>query len=71
MRRVLATDRGGELYARRQTMIEPVFGHTKFNRRCDRFLRRGRSVGWSEWRLINATHNVPKLYKHSSAPLAA
>ena len=37
MRRVLATDLGGELYARRQTMIEPVFAHTKFNRRCDRF----------------------------------
>ena len=44
MRRVLAGDPGGELYARRQGMIEPVFGHTKFNRRCDRFLRRGRSA---------------------------
>src|SRR4051795_5410890 len=37
MRRVWATERGSELYARRQTMIEPVFAHTKFNRRCDRF----------------------------------
>src|SRR3954451_8492538 len=44
MRRVLATERGSELYARRQTMIEPVFAHTKFNRRSDRFLRRGRSA---------------------------
>src|SRR5918992_324734 len=33
MRRVLATERGGELYARPQTMIEPVFAHTKVNRR--------------------------------------
>ena len=28
MRRVLATKRGGELYAKRQGMIEPVFAHT-------------------------------------------
>jgi hypothetical protein len=71
MRRVLATERGGELYARRQIMIEPVFAHTKFNRRCDRFLRRGRSACRSEWRLINATHNLLKLYKHTSAPITA
>jgi hypothetical protein len=71
MRRVLATERGKELYARRQTMIEPVFGHTKFNRRCDRFLRRGRSACRSEWRLINATHNLIKLYKHTTTPVAA
>ena len=71
MRRVLATDPGGELYARRQTMIEPVFAHTKFNRRCDRFLRRGRAACRSEWRLINATHNLLKLHKHTIAPAAA
>ena len=28
MRSVLATEHGGDLYRRRQTMIEPVFGHT-------------------------------------------
>ena len=32
MRRVLQTDRGGELYPKRKGMIEPVFAHTKFNR---------------------------------------
>src|SRR3954471_24033600 len=69
MRRVLSTEPGGELYARRQGTIEPVFGHTKFNRRCDRFLRPGRSACRSEWRLINATHNLLKLYKHTAAPL--
>ena len=36
MRRVLETDAGGELYAKRQTMIEPIFADTKFNRRIDR-----------------------------------
>ena len=44
MRRVLATERGGGLYPRRQAMIEPVFGNTKFNRGFDRFRRRGRSA---------------------------
>src|SRR3954453_8988641 len=37
MRRVLATDRGGELYRKRQPMIEPVFAQMKFNRGLDRF----------------------------------
>ena len=37
MRRVLAGERGSELYGRRQPMIEPVFGHTKFNRGMARF----------------------------------
>ncbi len=71
MRRVLDTERGGGLYARRQGMIEPVFGHTKFNRRCDRFQRRGRAAARSEWRLITATHNLLKLWRHTTAPLAA
>ena len=71
MRRVLASDRGGELYAKRQGMIEPIFAHTKFNRRMDRFQRRGRSAARSEWRLMTATHNLLKLYKHTTAPLAA
>jgi hypothetical protein len=71
MRRVLAGERGGELYAQRQTMIEPVFAHTKFNRRCDRFKRRGRAACRSEWRLINATHNLLKLYKHTTAAVTA
>jgi hypothetical protein len=37
MRGVLASERGGALYTKRQGMIEPVFAHTKFNRRMDRF----------------------------------
>jgi hypothetical protein len=64
MRRVLASERGGELYRKRQGMIEPVFAQTKFNRRIDRFLRRGRSAVRSEWRLITATHNLLKLVCH-------
>ena len=61
MRRVLATDAGGSLYAKRQTMVEPVFADTKFNRGIDRCLRRGRSAARSEWRLANTAHNLLKL----------
>ena len=71
MRRVLETDHGGGLYRKRQGMIEPVFADTKFNRRIDRFQRRGRSACRSEWRLIAATHNLLKLFRHRMAPAAA
>ncbi len=71
MRERLATDRGAELYGKRQPMIEPVFGQTKFNRRIDRFQRRGRHAARTEWRLITATHNLLKLWRHSIAPTPA
>ena len=51
--------------------VEPVFAATKFNRRIDRFQRRGRSAARSEWRLITATHNLLKLHKHQLAAAAA
>jgi hypothetical protein len=70
MRRVLATDQGGALYAKRQAMIEPVFADTKFNRGIDRFLRRGRAAARSEWRLTNSAHNLLKLWRHTTAPAA-
>jgi hypothetical protein len=71
MRHLLATDFGGELYAKREGMIEPIFADTKFNRRIDRFLRRGRSARRSEWRLMTATHNLMKLHRHQIAAAAA
>jgi hypothetical protein len=37
MRAVLAGDYGGGLYRRRKVIVEPVFAHTKHNRRIDRF----------------------------------
>jgi hypothetical protein len=71
MRSVLETDPGRTLYGKRQVMIEPVFANTKFNRRIDRFLRRGRAACRSEWRLITATHNLLKLHSHRTAPARA
>ena len=61
------TDDGRALYRRRQTIIEPIFGHTKHNRRVDRFQRRGLAACRAEWRLIAATHNLLKLHKTAPA----
>jgi hypothetical protein len=44
---------------------------TKFNRRIDRFLRRGRSAARSGWRLANEAHNLLKLSRYTTAPAAA
>jgi transposase len=59
----LSKPEGKALYRRRQQLVEPVFADTKFNRRADRFLRRGLGACNSEWRLIAATHNLLKLWR--------
>jgi hypothetical protein len=71
MRTLLATETGGDLYARRNVIIEPVFGHTTFNRGIDRFQRRGRAAARSEWRLITTTHNLLKLHSHQLKTITA
>ena len=71
MREQLDRHDGRDRYRRRQTIIEPIFGHTKFNRRADRFRRRGLAACRTEWRLICATHNLLKLWRASTAIAAA
>jgi hypothetical protein len=67
MRDRLAHGPDRDLYRRRQTMIEPIFGHTKHNRRAERFKRRGLAACQTEWRLLCATHNLLKLWRHTTA----
>jgi transposase len=67
MRAVLQTELGKELYRKRQKSIEPVFGHTKHNRKIYRFNYRGRSLVRTEWRLTMLTHNLSKLHRHQLA----
>ena len=64
MRCKLSNERGRKLYAQRKITVEPVYGQIKYNRRVDRFMRRGRSAAQSEWRLVTATHNLLKLVCH-------
>jgi DDE family transposase/transposase-like protein DUF772 len=71
MRARLGSDEGRELYRRRQTMIEPIFGQTKFNRRAERFRRRGLAACRAEWHLITATHNLLKLWRATTAAAPA
>jgi len=71
MRGLLAGELGGGLYRRRSPTIEPVFAQIKFNRKIDRFQRRGRSAVRSEWRLAAATHNLLKLHNHRIAAQTA
>ena len=71
MRRVLASDSGGELYKHRKQTVEPVFAQNKFNRSFRRFQRRGRAAALSERRLVAATHSLLKLHNHWTNPATA
>jgi Transposase DDE domain len=71
MRRVPATDHGGRLYARRQAVIEPVFGQIEHNRGAGRFQRRAHAAARAEWRLLAASHNILKLWRHKTAAATA
>jgi transposase len=66
---ILETDEGRALYRRRQQLVEPVFAHTKFLRRIDRFSRRGLAACQAEWQLIAATHNLLKLWRLAPAAI--
>lgn len=58
----LRSPEGKELYSKRQHMIEPVFGHTKFNRGFTNFLLRGMQAVKGEWNLMMMAHNLTKLH---------
>jgi transposase len=67
MRHVLDTDVGRGLYRQRRETVEPLFGHTKQNRKFTRFHRRGRLRVRTEWRLLMTTHNLTKLHRYQLA----
>lgn len=71
MRRVISSETGRALYSQRKHTIEPIFGQIKHNRQIARFQRRGIEACRSEWRLIATTHNILKLWRANSAPVAA
>jgi Transposase DDE domain len=60
---LLSKPEGKAVYRRRQQLVEPICADTKFNRRVDRFQRRGLGACNSEWRLIAATHNLLQLWR--------
>jgi hypothetical protein len=66
MREQLESDDGKALYKKRKSMIEPIFGQIKHNRRIDRFTRRGLAACRAEWKLVMTTHNLLKLHAHQT-----
>jgi transposase len=64
MGRKLRKKEGREIYAKRKTIVEPVFGQTKEARGLRRFLLRGLEKVNSEWTIWGMTHNLNKLWRH-------
>ena len=62
MARKLRTQKGRKLYARRKTIVEPVFGQIKRCRGFVQFLLRGLDKMRGEWSLVCLTHNLLKLF---------
>jgi transposase len=64
MRETLASENGRALYGLRKATVEPVFGQIKEARHIRRFRLRGLTRVAGEWKLICATHNLLKLFRH-------
>ena len=69
-RRKLQTIRGKLIYAKRKTIVEPVFGQIKQARGFRQFLLRGVAKVRAEWSLICTTNNLLKLWRKMSAKAA-
>jgi transposase len=63
MKRKLKTKAGRAIYARRKTIVEPVFGQIKQARGFRQFLLRGVEKVRGEWALVCTTHNLLKLHR--------
>lgn len=63
MERKLLTKEGKRIYAKRKTIIEPIFGQIKDARGIRAFLLRGTEAVKAEWNLICATHNLLKIFR--------
>ena len=70
MRKRLRSAPGRARYALRKITVEPVFGQIKEVRGLRRFRLRGLARVAQEWKLICATHNLLKLFRHRSGLLA-
>ncbi len=67
----LGTAEGKAAYPRRAATVEPVFGQHKHNRGFTRFLRTGLSAVDAEWKFMNATDNISRLFRRTLSGEAA
>lgn len=63
MRNKLQSPEGHAVYARRKTIVEPVFGHIKDVRGFREFSLRGHANAKAEWKIVTGAHNLLKLFK--------
>ena len=63
----LKSEDGKAPYAKRRETVEPVFGQIKEQQRARRFLRRGLRACQAEWKLLCGTHNLLKLWRHTTS----
>jgi transposase len=63
MARKLQTKRGRTAYAKRKTIVEPVFGQMQTTQDAKRLLLRGKAAARAQWRFSCAVHNLLKLHR--------
>jgi len=64
MIRKLSTKRGQEIYSKRRSTVEPVFGQIRQARGLRQFLLRGHENVSAEWQVWCLTHNLLKMYHY-------
>ena len=64
MARKLKTKRGRNVYARRKTIVEPVFGQMTTTQDARRLRLRGHDAARAQWRFNCAIHNLLKLHRN-------
>jgi hypothetical protein len=57
------SERGREIYRKRQEMIEPVFGQLKEGLGFRRFSRLGQAAADAEWKFMAGVNNLLKIYR--------
>jgi transposase len=63
MARKLKTKKGRAVYAKRKTVVEPVFGQIQTVQNGRRLLLRSRNAARAQWRLHCGAHNLLKLHR--------
>jgi hypothetical protein len=61
MRRKLLTEEGRDIYGKRKTLIEPVFGQMRTVGGFNQFLLRGIDKVRMEWKIGAIAHNLLKI----------
>jgi len=69
MARKLKTKKGAAAYARRKTIVEPVFGQIDTVQDARQLLLRGTAAARAQWRFNCAVHNLLKLHRNGGLAL--